>query len=112
MPFYAHGQLDEWVQESLPRWYEVRKVLYEVSEALSFLHENLVVHGDVKPANILIGSDFRGRLVDYDISVDLSQRTRSLYDTEMRSVAMTVGFEAPELMQTGCTYATDVWSFG
>eukprot|EP00960_Hanusia_phi_P069318 767059-Hanusia_phi.AAC.4 len=112
MPFYEHGQIDQWIEACLPRWDEVRRVLLQVSEAISFLHDSHIVHGDIKPANILIGSDQRGRLTDYDISVDLSTRTSSMYAAKSHRYGHTAGFEAPELMATGNTYQTDLWSFG
>eukprot|EP00961_Rhodomonas_salina_P033016 444403-Rhodomonas_salina.2 len=48
-----------------------------------------VVHGDVKPANILIDARDKARLADFDVSVDAATRT-SL------TLAFSAGFTAPE----------------
>jgi serine/threonine protein kinase len=45
-------------------------VIQDVVSALAHLHANGIVHADVKPANILVGIDERGKLADFDISVD------------------------------------------
>jgi len=48
----------------------VRTVMQDVVSALAHLHVKGIVHADVKPANILVGPDERGKLADFDISVD------------------------------------------
>jgi len=56
MRLYAHGQLDAWVRDRAPACWQL-------------------VHGDVKPANILIDARERVRLADFDFSVDAATRT-------------------------------------
>ncbi|KAL6570386.1 hypothetical protein OROMI_014900 [Orobanche minor] len=46
-------------------------IIIEVSKALSFLHlecEPAVIHGDVKPSNVLLDSEFRAKLSDFGLS--------------------------------------------
>lgn len=45
---------------------QCRTVVYELCEALSFLHENGIIHRDIKPSNILIAKDGHIRLIDFD----------------------------------------------
>jgi len=68
--YFFHGQVDTWVAKSAPGWMAVRTVMQDVVSALAHLHVNGIVHADVKPANILVGPDERGKLADFDISVD------------------------------------------
>jgi len=44
-------------------------------DALVFmhLHENGILHGDIKPPNILVDDRERGRLSDFDISIDTKE---------------------------------------
>lgn len=64
-----------------------------------------MVHGDVKPANILIDARDKARLADFDVSVDAATRT-SL------TLAFSAGFTAPEVAQHGASAASDIFSVG
>lgn len=63
---YVHGRpLDKFVAEK-PSLAERRRVAEELMEALIFLHERQIVHGDLKPSNILItDSGNHVRLIDF-----------------------------------------------
>ena len=63
---YIHGRpLDKFIAEN-PTSTERRRVAEELMEALIFLHERQVVHGDLKPSNILItDSGNHVRLIDF-----------------------------------------------
>ncbi len=63
---YVHGRsLDKFVAET-PSSTERRRVADELMEALIFLHERQIVHGDLKPSNILItDSGNHVRLIDF-----------------------------------------------
>ena len=66
---YVHGcPLDRFVAEN-PSSAERRRVAEELMEALVFLHDRQVVHGDLKPSNILItDSGNHVRLIDFGFS--------------------------------------------
>jgi serine/threonine protein kinase len=66
---YVHGRpLDMFIAEN-PSSAERRRVADELMEALIFLHERQVVHGDLKPGNILIAdSGNHVRLIDFGFS--------------------------------------------
>ena len=77
--------------------------------ALVYLHSLGIVHCDVKPPNILIASDERARLADFDISVDLKTRVSVRYaKSKTTCVGYTPGFEAPELLTQGASAARHV----
>ena len=66
---YVHGRsLDKFVAGN-PTSTERRRVADELMEALIFLHDRQIVHGDLKPSNILI-TDFGNhvRLIDFGFS--------------------------------------------
>ena len=66
---YVHGRpLDRFIAEN-PSSAERRRVADELMEALIFLHEHQVVHGDLKPSNILIAdSGNHVQLIDFGFS--------------------------------------------
>ncbi|MBX7103286.1 MAG: serine/threonine protein kinase [Gemmataceae bacterium] len=49
-------------------------IIYHVAKALAFLHAQDVIHRDVKPDNILIGSDGIARLADFGLAKKLGGR--------------------------------------
>lgn len=63
---YIEGQL--WNQycaeRKLPLEARIRLFL-QVCEAVEFAHQNLIVHGDLKPANILVTADGAVKLLDF-----------------------------------------------
>ena len=66
---YVHGRpLDRFIAEN-PSSAERRRVADELMEALIFLHERQIVHGDLKPSNILItDSGNHVQLIDFGFS--------------------------------------------
>lgn len=52
---------------------ETKSIIHQVSEALSFLHENGLVHRDIKPSNIMLLADpgskyFQVKLLDFGVT--------------------------------------------
>ena len=83
------------------------RIVADVLDGLAHAHSRGVVHRDVKPANVLVGSDGRARLADFGVArlVDEGRLTRS---------GVTVGtmaYMAPEqAMGVDATGATDVYA--
>lgn len=78
------------------------KICYQISSALTFLHFESIVHGDVKPENILLDKHFDAKLGDVGIA-----RTLPTYKTLIHSG--TTGYMAPEPILSP---KLDVYSFG
>jgi serine/threonine protein kinase len=118
MPWYKHGSVDKWVcSDQQPKWTTVRNVLLDALVGLAHLHENGIVHCDVKPSNILVDDRERGRLSGFDISIDTKEHTsaRGMIATTMRGteIGMTNDFAAPELQSSGqATKRTDMFAYG
>jgi eukaryotic-like serine/threonine-protein kinase len=100
--------LGEWGQrEDLPvaRYLEV---FAEVCDAVSFAHRALIIHGDIKPANLAINRQGQVKLLDFGVA-------RLLDDdgTPHSPSALTPGFSAPEqIAGEGVSTASDVYSLG
>jgi len=75
MPWYDNGTLEQWAGgDKLQEWMQVRSVLLDDLVGLVHLHAHGVIHGDVKPANILVDARERGLLADFDISINTARR--------------------------------------
>eukprot|EP00198_Chlamydomonas_reinhardtii_P010437 XP_001699774.1 predicted protein [Chlamydomonas reinhardtii] len=86
----------------------------EVARGLWHLHDNGIVHGDIKPANILLassGEDRRGftaKLADFGLAHLLPTAANSISTEAFGSVA----YMAPESFNGKVGRATDIYSFG
>lgn len=85
-----------------------------VCGAVNFAHQNLVVHGDLKPGNILVGADGTPRLLDFGIAEILApEGAEAEAVNDDRPRAMTLGYASPEQVDRGAiTTASDVYSLG
>jgi serine/threonine protein kinase len=82
----------------------------QVCTAAQYLHSNHVIHGDLKPPNILVSNDGTVKLVDFGIASALSSDGGEGNKT---LPLMTPGYASPEQMQgKPLTPASDVYSLG
>lgn len=92
----------------------------QVAEALGVAHAQTVVHGDVKPENIIVQPNGRVKLLDFGIARQLAEETvtvtRSAQAPDWLSdskIAGTLAYMAPEQLRGEPTDArTDLFSLG
>nr|GEX71473.1 L-type lectin-domain containing receptor kinase S.4-like [Tanacetum cinerariifolium] len=120
--FMANGSLDKYIYNN-PRmilsWEQRFKIINDVSNGLVYLHEGweqTVLHRDIKAGNVLLDSEWNGRLGDFGLA--------KLYDhgsnANTTKVVGTLGYLAPELTRTAPeltrtgkpTTSSDVYAFG
>ncbi|XP_059650422.1 probable serine/threonine-protein kinase PBL1 [Cornus florida] len=108
------GNLSEWLfgKEKNLSWIQRIEIAIDCARGLWFLHtypEGCIVHRDIKPTNILLCSNFQGKLSDFGLSkvMDLGQ---SFVSSEVRG---TFGYVDPEYQDNRHVNASgDVYSFG
>ncbi|KAG7459766.1 hypothetical protein MATL_G00214220 [Megalops atlanticus] len=88
-----------------------RKYTRQILEGMSYLHSNMIVHRDIKGANILRDSEGNVKLGDFGASKRL--QTICMSGTGMRSVSGTPYWMSPEVISgEGYGRKADVWSLG
>nr|GMD15829.1 protein kinase APK1A, chloroplastic-like [Ipomoea batatas] len=93
-------------------WYLRLKVALGAAKGLAFLHsaETQVIYRDFKASNILLDSNFNGKLSDFGLAKDGPTGDKSHVSTRVMG---TYGYAAPEYLATGhLTAKSDVYSFG
>ena len=89
---------------------EIGMELSDVAEGLAYLHDQRVVHGDVKGLNILISGGARAMLCDFGLAKEMD---RALNTT--RDAVGTWPWMSPERLQgdgPGRSFEDDVYAFG
>ena len=94
-------------------------MLVDIAEGMDFLHSGprAVLHGDLKPANVVLkagpggSSTITAVVADFGLSRMLEGENN--YSVQRTSSLGTIQYMSPELLSAGrLTRAADVWAFG
>ncbi|HEU4389144.1 MAG TPA: serine/threonine-protein kinase [Blastocatellia bacterium] len=89
------------------------KLFRTVCSAVHFAHQNLIVHRDIKPGNILVTPDGTAKLLDFGVAKLLSPIAHAGEITETISRGMTPEYASPEQARgEAITTASDIYSLG
>ncbi len=84
-----------------------------VCDAVHYAHQNLVVHRDIKPDNILVAQDGTPKLLDFGVAKLLNQGDAAPADELPRTWLLTPDYASPEqLSGRAVSTASDVYSLG
>ena len=86
-----------------------------VCNAVQYAHQNLVVHRDIKPGNILVNKDGRPKLLDFGVAKLLDADSDSVNDglTKTGVWHLTPDFASPEQIKgESITTSSDIYSLG
>ncbi|KAL0441704.1 UNVERIFIED_CONTAM: LRR receptor-like serine/threonine-protein kinase EFR [Sesamum radiatum] len=107
--FKVNGSLEKWLhldtdgQDENTRYLTLIQrlnIAIDIASAVEYLHngtDSAVVHGDLKPSNILLDDDMTAHVGDFGLAKVISNVSSSLATAESHSVAIkgTIGYIAP-----------------
>lgn len=86
---------------------QIQKVLQHLSVFLRFMHNNKVIHADLKPENIMLGFDNCYKVIDFGGALISDEYERAISYIQSRF------YRAPEvILNLALTPKIDIWSLG
>jgi hypothetical protein len=101
-PFFAQGDLSG--LRGRP-WREILPVLAGIAAGIEALHQQQLVHGDLKPANVLLSDDGRPLVTDFGIATPIGDRSVGAAGSPFSS-------SPQQLAGQPASVADDVYGFG
>ncbi|XP_071728376.1 cyclin-dependent kinase G-1-like [Rutidosis leptorrhynchoides] len=88
---------------------EVKSLMLQILEGLSYLHDNWVMHRDLKTSNLLLNSKGDLKICDFGMARQHGSPTKAY-----TPLVVTLWYRAPELLLGVKSYTTavDMWSVG
>jgi len=89
---------------------EIKQLVLQLTSGLSYLHENYILHRDLKTANLLLNNKGQLKIADFG----MARRTSDPPPANLTTLVVTLWYRAPELLLGAKTYtaAIDMWSVG
>lgn len=115
--FMHNGSLDQIIfdrtKATLLNWHKRFQIIKGLAEGLTYMHKKSllwIVHGDLKPNNILLDHNMRPKIADFGSAITLSS---GIAMGCTRRIVGTSGYMAPEYASRGLySVKIDVFGFG
>ena len=113
MEYMIHGSLYSVLHSERDLTWEVRQqIILETAQGLDFLHQEKIVHRDLKSMNVLLGEGMHAKLTDFGLA-----KTKEEIAAKSASTNPTVGsllWMAPELLSRDPKYTeqSDIYAYG
>ncbi|KAG8900528.1 hypothetical protein FRC00_012444 [Tulasnella sp. 408] len=100
-PWCEKGTLLDYLSHHLPSESRILMLLVQVASGVEYLHtlQPAIIHGDIKPSNVVIGDSGQALLCDFGLS-RLSEGSTG-YTSTIGAGVGTIGYKAPELTKPG-----------
>ncbi|XP_050278343.1 L-type lectin-domain containing receptor kinase S.4-like [Quercus robur] len=117
--YMKHGSLDKHLfkeDQTILSWEKRFKIIKGVASGLLYLHEELeqvIIHRDIKPGNILLDSEFQGKLGDFGLAMQYKRSSDEGILIPTLGIVGTPGYWAPESVSQRIYSAfSDVYAYG
>jgi eukaryotic-like serine/threonine-protein kinase len=113
---YVDGvPLGTWIETGAASTAERTTLFLDICSAVGFAHQNLIVHRDITPSNILVAKDGTAKLIDFGIArppvADIEAPPSA--KKSLAGLSLTPGYAAPERVAgEAATTLSDVYSLG
>eukprot|EP00658_Telonema_sp_P-2_P065587 TRINITY_DN54795_c0_g1_i2.p1 TRINITY_DN54795_c0_g1~~TRINITY_DN54795_c0_g1_i2.p1 ORF type:complete len:222 (-),score=6.33 TRINITY_DN54795_c0_g1_i2:276-941(-) len=124
MEYIAAGSLSYQIDRGALSELHVQSYTRQILQGIKYLHSNRIVHGDLKPDNILVTLDGTPKVSDFGTSKRLNPTSNETAGCSVGGEAVGVEgvpkyqggtpyYMSPEMVQNEVsTYASDIWAFG
>jgi serine/threonine protein kinase len=87
-----------------------KSIIYQILKGLKYLHENNVIHRDLKPGNILMDiTQKHFKIADFGVATEVIGKNSNTKRTETG----TAWYMAPEVFKSEAySYPIDIWAVG
>jgi cell division cycle 2-like protein len=89
---------------------EVKTIIWQLLNAVSFMHEHWIVHRDLKLSNLLMGNDGNIKVADFGLARKIGDPSPK----NLTEVVVTLWYRPPEILLGSTEYGppADIWSVG
>ncbi|PWA99806.1 protein kinase-like domain, Phloem protein 2-like protein [Artemisia annua] len=115
--YATRGSLDRWLKHNDLKWRRRLEICIDIATGLDFLHgtsdvkQEVVIHRDIKAANILLHGNWKAKIADFGLSLisPINQEMNYVID----NAKGTYGYCDPQYITTSMlTKESDIYSFG
>ncbi|XP_066339281.1 uncharacterized protein [Miscanthus floridulus] len=109
--FVPLGSLDKYISDMSEglEWRKRYQIIRGICEGLHYLHEENVLHLDLKPSNILLDYNLVPKITDFGLSRCFDDKQTRTFT---HNVNGSMGYMAPESSSGVITFKSDVYSLG
>ena len=91
-------------------WNEFRPLFFEILKGVKALHDKNIIHRDLKPSNILITKEKKIKIVDFGLSKDIEDKTKT---SSIGEITGTPEYITPEQVKgTETGFYSDIYQLG
>ncbi|KAJ7713718.1 kinase-like domain-containing protein [Mycena olivaceomarginata] len=111
-PWLENGNVMEFLRKK-PLNIDRLSLILDVALGLEYLHEQKIVHGDLKGINILVTPSWRACIADFGLASIINAMTVRLTTSTGPARGGTARYQAPELFQgeSSNSFGSDVYAF-